>query len=61
MGMDKQIKKKFWTPKKIALIAAAVVFVAFAIYVFLFKFRISSLVVEKDRITVSEVTKGPFQ
>jgi HlyD family secretion protein len=61
MGMDRQIKKKKWPPRKIAALAGAVLFLAFAVYVFAFKFRTSSLNVEKDRLTISEVTKGPFQ
>ncbi len=61
MGMDKQIEKKKWTPKKIAIIAGSAIFVLFVIYIFLFKFRVSSLNVEKERITISEVAKGPFQ
>jgi HlyD family secretion protein len=61
MGMDRTIKKKTWTPKRIALLAGGILFVAFAVYVFLFKFRTSSLNVEKERITISAVTKGPFQ
>jgi HlyD family secretion protein len=61
MGMDRQIEKRTWTPKKIALLAAAVLFVAFAVYVFVFKFRTSTLSVEIDRTQISTVTKGPFQ
>jgi len=61
MGMDKKIEKKKWPPKKIAAIAAVSIFVLFTVYVFLFKFRVSSLNVEKERITISTVTKGPFQ
>jgi len=61
MGMDKKIEKKKWPPKKIAMIAGSVAFVIFVLYVFLFKFRVSSLNVEKERITISTVTKGPFQ
>jgi HlyD family secretion protein len=61
MGMDKQIKKKKWPPRKIAALVCAVAFIAFAVYVFAFKFRTSSLNVETDRLTISTVTKGPFQ
>jgi len=61
MGMDKKIEKKKWPPKKIAVLAASILFAIFTIYVFLFKFRTSSLNVEKDRIQVSTVTRGPFQ
>jgi HlyD family secretion protein len=61
MGMDRKIEKKKWPPKKIAMLAAIVIFVALVVYVFLFKFRQSTLNVKKERITISTVTKGPFQ
>lgn len=61
MGMDRKIEKKFWTPKRIALIAGSVLFAAFAVYVFVFKFRTSTLNIEGDRIQISIVTRGPFQ
>ena len=61
MGMDRKIEKKFWTPKRIALIAGSILFVVFAVYVFVFKFRTSTLNIEGDRIQISTVTKGPFQ
>jgi HlyD family secretion protein len=61
MGMDRKIEKKKWPPKKIAAIAIIVLFIALAVYIFLFKFSTSSLNVQKERITISAVTKGPFQ
>ncbi len=61
MGMDRKIEKKKWPPKKIATLAAMVIFVAAVIYIFLFKFRQSTLNVQKERITISTVSKGPFQ
>jgi len=61
MSMDRKIEKKFWTLKRIAVIAASVLFVVFAVYVFVFKFRTSTLNIESDRIQISTVTKGPFQ
>jgi HlyD family secretion protein len=61
MGMDRKIVKKTWTLKRIGMLAGAILFIAFAVYIFLFKFRTSSLNVEKERITISTVTKGPFQ
>ena len=61
MGMDRQIKKKKWPPKKIAVVAASVIFVLVVVYLFLFEFGESALNVETDRITVSTVSKGPFQ
>lgn len=60
MGMDRRIKKKKWPPRKIALVAGAAVFVLVLLYLFLFEFGSSTLNVEKDRITVSTVEKGPF-
>jgi HlyD family secretion protein len=61
MSMDRKIEKKFWTLKRIAVVAASVLFVVFAVYVFVFKFRTSTLNIESDRIQISTVTKGPFQ
>ena len=61
MGMDRQIEKKKWPPRRIAAVAGGVLFVAFAVYVFALRSRTSSLNVEKDRLTISTVTRGPFQ
>lgn len=61
MGMDRKIKKKKWPPKRIAGLAAVVIFIGVVIYVFLFKFSKSTLNVKKERITISTVTEGPFQ
>ena len=60
MGMDREIKKKKWPPRKIAAIAAAAAFVLILLYLFLFQFSKSTLNVEAERITISTVTKGPF-
>jgi HlyD family secretion protein len=60
MGMDRQIEKKKWPPRKIAAVAAAAVFVLVVLYLFLFQFNESTLNVDSERITVSTVTKGPF-
>jgi HlyD family secretion protein len=60
MGMDRQLEKKKWPPRKIAAIASAALFVGVVLYLFLFKLNKSTLNVEKDRITVSTVTRGPF-
>lgn len=59
--MDKLIEKKKWTPKKIAFISAALLFVLFALYTFVFADRKSKLNVEKDKITIAEVIQAPFQ
>ena len=60
MGMDRQIEKKKWPPRKIAAVAAAAVFVLAVLYLFLFQFNESTLNIETERITVSTVAKGPF-
>jgi HlyD family secretion protein len=61
MGMDRQIEKKKWPPKKIAMIAGSVIFVGFVVYIFVFGMSKSSLNVKAERLTVSEVKQGPFQ
>ncbi|MBU1337882.1 MAG: efflux transporter periplasmic adaptor subunit [Acidobacteria bacterium] len=61
MGMDKQIKKKKWPPKKIIALSLTAAFIILVLYVFLFKLNKSSLNVKKERITISSVTRGPFQ
>jgi len=58
--MDKQIEKKKFTPKKIAIIFAAILFLFFIMYVFLLSDQSSKLNVEKERITISTVQRGAF-
>lgn len=61
MGMDRQIERKKWPPKRIALyagIALVVVLVAGAV---LFGDTRSSLNVEQQKITIATVQEGPFQ
>jgi len=61
MGMDKKIKKKKWPPKKIATFAAAGLFVIVVVYMLIFGVSKSSLNVQAERLTVSTVSRGPFQ
>jgi len=61
MGMDRHIKKKKWPPKKIAMFAGSGLFIIFVIYIFVFGMSKSSLNVKAERLTVSEVNRGPFQ
>ena len=61
MGMDRKIEKKKWPPKRIAGLAAVGLFVILVLYVFLFRLSKSTLNVKTERITISTVTKGPFQ
>lgn len=61
MGMDRKIKKKKWPLKRIATYAAVGIFVIVVLYVFIFKMSKSTLNVRAERLTISTVTKGPFQ
>lgn len=60
MGMDRVIAKKKWPPRKIIAVASGAVFVLAVLYMFLFKFNVSTLNVDSERITISTVTRGPF-
>jgi len=60
-GMDRAVKKKTFTPKRIAGIAGIFVFVAAIIYGIISTGGGSRLNVEKAKITISEVTSGAFQ
>ncbi|HUT07450.1 MAG TPA: hypothetical protein VMY15_01275, partial [Candidatus Latescibacteria bacterium] len=53
MGMDRQIDKKKWPPRKIAAVASVAAFVLILLYLFLFQFNKSTLNVEAERITIS--------
>ncbi len=59
--MDKQLKKKKWTVKKIATYGGIALLVFFISYQFLFADRRSKLKVEKEKITISTVQRGVFQ
>lgn len=58
--MDRKIEKKKWTPKKIALIAVAGLFIFFTLYSFILSERESRLNVDRERITISTVQQGEF-
>jgi len=59
--MDKQLKKKKWTLKRIALYGGISAFVLFIAYQFLLGDRRPTLVIEKDKITIATVGRGIFQ
>jgi HlyD family secretion protein len=59
--MDKQIKKKRFTVKKVATWGGGALLIIFIAYQFLFADRRQRLKVEKNKITVSEVKRGIFQ
>ncbi len=59
--MDRKIKKKKWTFKRISLYAVILLFVSFILYSFFFADNRSKLNVEREKITISEVKYGIFQ
>jgi len=59
--MDRQIQKKKWPPKRIALFAGGGLFFLFVIYSFIFGDSSSKLNVETEKITIAAVARGPFQ
>lgn len=58
--MDRAIKKRTWTPTRIAIGVAILAFVAFSVYTLAFSGRQSALNVNKEKITIGEVQKGVF-
>lgn len=59
--MDKQIKKKTWTVKRIATYGGIAIFVIFVGYQFIFADRRSKLKIDIDKITIAEVKRGEFK
>lgn len=59
--MDKQIKKKKWTIKRLATYGGISVLVIFVAYQLIFADRRQKLKIEKDKITISTVGRGVFQ
>lgn len=59
--MDKKIAKKTWTLKRIATYGGISLLVIFVAYQFIFADRRSKLVVEKDKITISDIRMGQFK
>jgi len=59
--MDRIIKKKKWTPKRIVWISIIVLFVISIAYAILFSDHSSKLNVRTERISISTVQRGPFQ
>jgi HlyD family secretion protein len=59
--MDKQIKKKTWTLKRIATYTGIAIFTVFVGYQFIFADRRNKLKIERDKITISTVQRGIFQ
>ena len=59
--MDKKIKKKTWTVKRIATYAGIAIFIVFVGYQFIFADRRSKLKIDREKITISTVQRGVFQ
>jgi HlyD family secretion protein len=59
--MDRILEKKKWTAKKIIVLVLTGLFGFFIVYTFIFADRSSKLNVEKERLTISQVKRAPFQ
>ncbi len=59
--MDRVIEKKFWNSKRIMYIAGAVALIGLISASVYYSSGKSKLNVVTDRITISEITQGPFQ
>ena len=59
--MDRVIEKKTWTTKRILTIGGIVAIIVLIAGAFYFNSGKSKLNVDKERITISEIKKGPFQ
>ena len=59
--MDRIIKKKKWTVKKILSIAGLLTFGVFIAYLLFFRDTSSRLYVDRDKMTVATVEQGRFQ
>jgi len=58
--MDRKIEKKFWSGKRILMISGGTLVALLLLYNLIFADHRSKLNVEKDKITISTVTKGTF-
>lgn len=59
--MDRVIEKKYWSRKRILTIAGITALIALIGASYYYTSGNSKLDVNTDRITISEITKGPFQ
>ncbi|GAB3641503.1 efflux RND transporter periplasmic adaptor subunit [Spirosoma arcticum] len=59
--MDRALPKRFWTNQRLALSGGSVLLTGLLAYTIFFADRRSKLNVEKDKITVSNVSTGPFE
>jgi HlyD family secretion protein len=59
--MDRKIKKKTFTVKRVATWGGGALFLVFVVYQVIFGERRSTLKVDMEKITISEVKRGVFQ
>ena len=59
--MDRKIKKKKWTFKRVSLFAIGLLFISFVLYSFFFADKRSKLNVDLEKITIADVKFGVFQ
>ncbi|GAB4032933.1 efflux RND transporter periplasmic adaptor subunit [Spirosoma jeollabukense] len=59
--MDRVLPKRFWTTQRLAIFGGGALIIGLLAYTFFFTDRRSKLNVEKDKITVSTVSTGPFE
>ncbi|GAB3729848.1 efflux RND transporter periplasmic adaptor subunit [Spirosoma lituiforme] len=59
--MDRVLPKRFWTTQRLAIFGGGVLVISLLAYTLLFADRRSKLNVEKDKVTVSAVSTGPFE
>ncbi|MFT2011335.1 efflux RND transporter periplasmic adaptor subunit [Pontibacter sp. 13R65] len=59
--MDQVIERKRYTPKKLALATAVVAILFFGFYNLLLTKSVSSLNINRDRLTIGQVQEGDFQ
>lgn len=59
--MDRIIKKKKWTPKKISYLLLATAFVVLVIYLIFFRDKSSKLYINHSEVTIATVQQDQFQ
>lgn len=60
-GMDRRIERKRWTTKRIAWLAAAAIVILLLVYGLISVGGSSTVRLESERLTISDVTQGAFQ
>ncbi|MGE5342116.1 MAG: efflux RND transporter periplasmic adaptor subunit [Candidatus Omnitrophota bacterium] len=60
MGMDRPIEKKKWPLKRIMIYSSFILLISIVVYVGISRTGGTTLNVERDRIIISTVKKGPF-